>query len=126
MKLLIDNSDGLGLQDYTSVLDPVQPANLVRKLNRPAEMKFGLTPGRGAFVVPKLHARVILTAESGMHLFTGYTVQTPVGAYVGWGDRGSEYRYEVNALSDVMLMDEKSPPPHPSFVNRRTGDAFTP
>ncbi len=125
MKLLIDNSDGLGLQDHTSVLDPVQPATLVRRLNRPAEMKFGLVPGPGPFVVPAHHARVILIADSGMHLFTGYTAQPPAGTYVGWGDRGSVYRYEVNALSDVTLMDEKAPPPHPAFVNRRTGDAFT-
>ncbi len=124
MKLLIDNFDGFGLRDYTPVLDSVKPTSLLRKLNRPAEMKFVLTLGDGPLLIPVLHARVILVAASGMKLFTGYTVQIPVAEYVGWGDRGSVFRYGVGALSDVMLMDQKAPPPHPSFVNRRAGDAF--
>jgi len=34
------------------------------------------------------------------------------------------YRHEIVALSDVMLMDQKAPPPHPPFVERNAGDAF--
>src|SRR5208337_800945 len=44
--------------------------------------------------------------------------------YQGWADRGLVYRYEVDALSDVMLMDQKAPPPHPPFVDRSAGSAF--
>jgi hypothetical protein len=29
---------------------------------------------------------------------------------LGWADRGAVYRYEIDALSDVMLMDQKAPP----------------
>ena len=43
---------------------------------------------------------------------------------LGWADRGLTYRYEIDALSDVMLMDQKAPPPHPPFVDRSAGSAF--
>jgi hypothetical protein len=43
---------------------------------------------------------------------------------VGGADCGSIYRYEIDALSDVMLMDKKAPPPHPPFVDRSAGSAF--
>jgi hypothetical protein len=42
MKLLIDNLDGLGARDYTAFVDSSKHPSLVRKLNSPAELKFGL------------------------------------------------------------------------------------
>jgi hypothetical protein len=124
MKLLIDNLGGLGPQDYTAFVDRVKNPTLRRKLNSPAELKFGLVGGEGSLVVPVIGARVTLTLSNGNDLFTGYIVQTPTYQYLGWADRGLAYRYEVDALSDVMLMDQKAPPPHPPFVNRSAGSAF--
>jgi hypothetical protein len=96
----------------------------VRKLNSPAELKFDMV-GRGqSLPVPAIGGRVTLTLSSGNDLFTGYIAQTPTYQYLGWADGGLVYRYEIVALSDVMLMDQKAPPPHPPFVNRNAGDAF--
>jgi hypothetical protein len=122
MKLLIDNLDGLGAQDYTAFVDTSKNPSLVRKLNSPAELKFGLIAG--GLVVPVIGGRVTLTLSNGNDLFTGYIVQTPTYQCLGWADRGLVYRYEIGALSDVMLMDQKAPPPHPPFVDRNAGDAF--
>lgn len=124
MKLTIDNLGGLGPQDYTAFVDSSKSPSLVRKLNSPAELKFGLVAGTGSLVVPAIGGRVTLTLSNGNDLFTGYIVETPTYQYLGWADRGLIYRYEVDALSDVMLMDQKAPPPHPPFVNRNAGDAF--
>jgi len=124
MKLLIDNLDGLGLQDYTAFVDLGKNPSLVRRLNSPAELKFGLASGEGSLAAPVIGARVALTLSNGNDLFTGYVAETPTYQYLGWADRGSVYRYEIVALSDAMLMDQKAPPPHPPFVDRNAGDAF--
>ena len=124
MKLTIDNLGGLGPQDYTAFVDSSKSPSLVRKLNSPAELKFGLVAGTGDLVVPAIGGRVMLTLSNGNDLFTGYIVETPAYQYLGWADRGLFYRYEVDALSDVMLMDKKAPPPHPPFVDRSAGSAF--
>jgi hypothetical protein len=124
MKLLIDNLDGLGPQDYTAFVDSGKNPSLVRKLSSPTELKFGLVAGTGGLVVPMIGGRVTLTLSSGNDLFTGYIVETPTYQYQGWADSGLIYRYEINALSDVMLMDQKAPPPHPPFVDRSAGSAF--
>jgi hypothetical protein len=124
MKLLIDNLDGLGAQDYTAFVDSSKHPSLVRKLNSPAELKFGLVAGTRSLVVPVIGGRVTLTLSNGNDLFTGYILQTPTYQYLGWADRGLSYRYEIDALSDVMLMDQKAPPAHPPFVDRNAGSAF--
>ena len=124
MKLLIDNLDGRGAQDYTAFVDSSKNPSLVRKLNSPAELKFGLVAGDGSLAAPVISARVVLSLSNGNDLFTGYVAQTPTYQYSGWADRGLAYRYEIVALSDVMLMDQKAPPPHPPFVDRNAGDAF--
>ena len=124
MKLLIDNLEGLGPQDYTAFVDAGKNPTLVRKLNSPAELKFGLVAGEDNMVVPVIEARVTLTLSNGNDLFTGYVVDAPTYQYLGWEDRGLVYRYEIVALSDVTLMDQKAPPPHPPFVDRSAGSAF--
>jgi hypothetical protein len=124
MKLLIDNFDGRGAQDYTAFVDSSKSPSVVRKLNSAAELKFDLVGGGESLGAPAIGGRVTLTLSSGNDLFTGYIAQTPTYRYLGWADRGLVYRYEIVALSDVMLMDQKAPPPHPPFVNRNAGDAF--
>jgi hypothetical protein len=124
MKLLIDNFDGLGALDYTAFVDTSNSTSVLRKLNAPAEFAFALNVGAENASVPVTGARVRLTLSNGNDLFTGYIVETPIYQYQGWADRGLIYRYEIVALSDVMLMDRKAPPPHPPFVDRNAGDAL--
>src|SRR5208337_835315 len=80
--------------------------------------------GQGSLAVRVIGGRVTLTLSNGNDLFTGYIVQTPTCQYQGWADRGLVYRYEIVALSDVVLMDQKAPPPHPPFVDRNAGSAL--
>jgi hypothetical protein len=88
MKLLIDNLGGLGSQDYTAFVDSSKNPNLIRKLNYPAELKFGLIPGRGSLEVPVMGGRVVLSLSNGNDLFTGYVVHSPTYQYLGRGDSG--------------------------------------
>jgi hypothetical protein len=123
MKLLIDNFDGRGAQDYTAFIDATKDASVVRNLNAPAELKVGLVSG-ATFVVPVSGARITLIRSNGNDLFTGYLTTSPSYQYLGWGEQGALYRYELLALSDVMLLDQKAPPPVPPFVARSAGDAL--
>lgn len=124
MKLTIDSLDGLGALDYTAFLDSSKNPALVRKINSPAEFHFGLVAGLGGLAVPVIGGRVMLTLDNASDLFTGYIAETPTYQHLGWADGGAVYRYEIDALSDVMLMDQKAPPPHPPFVDRSAGSAF--
>ncbi len=124
MKLLIDNLDGIGPQDYTAFVNAGKSPKLVRKLNSPAELMVGIVNGGRSITVPSGGGRVTLTFDNGTTLFAGYIVQTPTYQYLGWGDGGSLYLYEIEALSDVMLMDQKAPAAHPPFVERSAGSTF--
>jgi hypothetical protein len=124
MKLTIDNLGGLGPQDYTAFVDSTKSPVLVRKLNHPADLKFGLLLNGAGLPAPLIGARIVLSLRNGANLFTGYVVHTPTFEYQGWADKGSVYRCEVDALSDVMLMDQKAPPSHPPFVDRSAGNSF--
>jgi len=105
MKLTIDNLDGLGALDYTAFVDTSKHPRLAQA-NSPSELKVGLVGGLVGCCAGD-QRRISLTLDSGNDLFTGYIAQTPAYQYEGWADRGPVYRYEVDALSDVMLMDRK-------------------
>src|SRR5258708_416791 len=124
MKLTIDNLDGLGALDYTAFLDGTKSPRVVRKLNRPAELRVSLVAGEGNFVVPVTGARVTLGRMNGADVFAGYVAESPTFQYLGWGERGPLYRYEVVALSDEMLLDKKAPPARSPFVARGAGEAL--
>ncbi len=121
MKLSIDNHDGLGLQDYTRFLDAGKGPHLLRKLNSPAKLQAGLVAGDGSFVTPVAGARVTLVRGDGSVVFAGYVLAAPAYQYLGWGERGPVYRYEVEALSEEMVLDQKTPPLHSPFVARSAG-----
>jgi hypothetical protein len=124
MKLMIDNLDGRGPQDYTAFLDAGKSPHVLRKLNRPAELQLSLVTGEGNFVVPVTGARVMLGRSNGSDVFTGYIVRTPTYQYLGYTQEGPLYRYEIVALGDEMMLDQKAPPPFPPFVARSAGEAL--
>jgi len=75
-------------------------------------------------LLPVAGARVTLGRTNGSDVFSGYVVGSPTYQYLGWGERGPLYRYEMVALSDEMLLDKKAPPPRSPFVARSAGEAL--
>jgi hypothetical protein len=124
MKLQIDNNDGLGLVDYTSAIDGSMPPQVVRKLNQPAELRVNLVANGPAFVVPGSGARIILGLSDGQNIFTGYLPGALVFEYLGWGEQGPVYQYNVAAQSDEVLLNEKRLPVRCPFVERNAGNAL--
>lgn len=124
MKLTIDNLDGRGAQDYTAFLDGAKSPRVLRKLNSPVELRLSLVASEEGFIVPVAGARITLGRTNGSDVFSGYVVGSPTYQYLGWGERGPLYRYEMVALSDEMLLDKKAPPPRSPFVARGAGEAL--
>jgi hypothetical protein len=124
MKLTIDNLDGRGAWDYSAYVEDGQTPRLVRRLNKPAELRFSLVASVPDFVVPANGARVMLGRLNGQDLFTGYIVAAPKYEYLGWGLQGPVYRYTVVARSDEVLLDRKTIRRRFPFVARSAGDAL--
>jgi hypothetical protein len=124
MKLQIDNLDGSGPIDYTSSIDGSRSPQVIRKLNQPSELQLSLVAGSPTFVVPAAGARVTLGLTNGQDVFTGYLMQSPVFEYLGWGEQGPVYRYDLVAQSDEGLLDEKRLPDRCPFLDRSAGNAL--
>lgn len=124
MKLQIDNLDGLGPVNYTSSVDGSRSPQIMRKLNQPSELHLSLVSDSPTFVVPAAGARLTLGLTNGQDVFTGYLMQSPVFEYLGWGERGPVYRYDLVAQSDEVLLDEKRLPDRCPFLDRSAGNAL--
>src|SRR5664279_1918924 len=124
MKILIDNHDGMGQQDYSAYFDADNLPKLKRRLNRAAEMQAWLASGDAGFHVPASGARVILQRDDGYKLFTGYLTAAPQQQYLGNTQSGAVWRYGLAAVDDSWLLDLNAPTARIPFVHRTAGDAL--
>ncbi len=75
-------------------------------------------------MIPVVGARVALGKTNGSDVFTGYVVAAPQYEYLGWGEQGPVYRYNVAAQSDEVLLNQKALPNRSPFVERSAGNAL--
>ncbi len=115
MKLTIDNLDGRGAVDYSVVLCADTPLKIERVLNAPSRCSGALIVGSPAnpgappqLPVPIRRGRIVVFADSGTTLFTGYLAIEPVPVYVGVGIAGPVYRFAFAAISDEWLLDKQT------------------
>ncbi len=52
-------------------------------------------------------ARVVVAADNGVVLFTGYTIAAPARAYAGMGTTGPAYVLQLSCLSDEVVLDAR-------------------
>jgi len=123
MKLTFDNFDGRGAVEYTGSLDRTSALVIERKINHPSTLRCGLLAD-SRFAIPLARARVVITKNDGTLLFTGYLTQAPTFEYLGQGEQGAVYRYEVVAESDEVLLDQRALPDRAPFVTRSAGSAL--
>lgn len=107
MKFTIDNFDGAGARDYSHSIDAERPPRVQRRLNRVAELAIWLLADSPQFVVPAHGARAGLSLVNGGKIFTGYVADPAEHEYLGWGERGPVYRYQVVAHGEESLLDRK-------------------
>ncbi len=108
MKLTIDNLDGLGAVDYSGAVDRSEAWTIERTLNAPSLMKAMLCLEGSALAKPIRRGRVVVSSDSGTHLFTGYLATEPAAIYAGVASAGPVYRLQCNAVSDEWLLDKQS------------------
>ncbi|MFY9980012.1 MAG: hypothetical protein WAK22_17425 [Candidatus Sulfotelmatobacter sp.] len=125
MILTIDNLQGQGPENYTQAVDGTNLPKVQRKLNQPAELQISLLANSPGFVVPAMDARVIVLKANGNFIFTGYVTSAPEYEYLGWGEQGPVYRYNLVAQSDEILLDRKALPNRAPFVDRSAGNALS-
>jgi hypothetical protein len=124
MKLQIDNFDGTGAHDYTSAIESTGLPRIIRRLNHGSQMHVTLVADSPSFLVPADGARVTLKRNDDQDIFTGYLIAAPTYEYLGWGQTGPVYRYQLKAASDEIILDRKRLPSRASFVARSAGDAI--
>jgi hypothetical protein len=114
VNLTIDNLDGLGAVDYSAAIDASAALKIDRTLNEPSRCTGVLSglgaPGLGSpgLGVPVRRGRIVVTADSGTVLFTGYIATTPEALYAGVGTAGPLYRVIFAAISDEWLLDRQT------------------
>ena len=107
MRLTIDNLDGLGAVDYSGTVLGGS-LKVARTLNEPSTLEAKLCMEGTALRVPSRRGRVVVAADAGTVLFTGYLTTEPVALYAGVASEGPVYRLALRAVSDEWLLDKQS------------------
>ncbi|QHN01955.1 hypothetical protein FTO74_00095 [Granulicella sp. WH15] len=111
MKLTIDNLDGKGAVDYSGAVDRSNvrssPLKIQRVLNEPSILSGMLCLEGTALPGPVRRGRVVVAAQNGTVLFTGYLATEPESVYAGVGGAGPVYRLAFSAVSDEWLLDKQ-------------------
>jgi hypothetical protein len=115
MKVTIDNQDGRGPIDYTGALTAgsgadSKPAMIRRQLNEPTLATVRLDCDSAGLVAPAVNAWVVITADNGTYLFTGYMPNAAEPEFAGYSSVGPVYRYVINAVSEDWLLDREAVP----------------
>jgi hypothetical protein len=103
--LTIDNLDGAGVLNYTNAVIPKTPLRIERQLNQPSICTFTLAPQALNLPMPLRLARVVVSDDGGIVLFTGYIASEPALEFVGEGLAGPLYEAAVSAVSDDVLLN---------------------
>ncbi len=105
MVLTIDNLDGAGALNYTGAVIQKTPPRIKRQLNEPSICSFTLALPAIDLPAPLRMAKVVVSDDGGVVLFTGYVISEPALELVGEGLTGPVYQAAVSAVSDDVLLD---------------------
>jgi hypothetical protein len=120
LKLTIDNLDGRGAIDYSSVVVTNAKFQVERKLNEPSLCSFTLAPSAAGLLIPARNGRVIVTDNSGILFFTGYVATEPALELLGQNSQGLVYQTFVSAVSDEVLLSRLPIPQTPAAYAQET------
>ena len=74
--------------------------------------------------VPSRNARLTVTDNSGVVLFTGYIATEPAQMLTGAGTTGAVYVLEVSAISDEILLNRQSVPQTRATAGQTVSELF--
>lgn len=112
--------------DYTRYV-PAGSLSVTDAINVPTTCDFVVVKSGAQFVVPERGLYVkVYSQKYGLYLFTGYITTTTEKAFIGLAGIGGVtpgkiYAYQVHCTSDEYLLNNKSIPFVPAFVNQTQG-----
>ena len=126
MKVTIDNQDGRGPIDYSPALCADQgsgkAAVITRVMNQPTLARLHFDCASSGLEVPATNAFVVITADNGTFLFTGYLPSAAEPVFAGYGSTGPHYRVVANALSEDWLMNRDAVPQTAPLLGQTAGE----
>ena len=123
-KLTIDA--GLGPVDYTSYLIP-ESLTVEDSLTVPTLLSFTLVNKDNAFIVPQRSSYCrLFSGKFNLPVATGFVTSVPAQTFLGMGNNipafgFQRYSYDVQVTSDEWLLNVKTVPFLPPFVNLGQG-----
>lgn len=125
MKVTIDNLDGKGPIDYSQAICADEPKEhavvITRSLNAPSLARLQLDCATHGLAVPAVNGSVVITADNGTYLFTGYLPQAAEPVFAGYSSSGPQYRYAVNAVSEDWLLNREALPQTAPLLGQSAG-----
>jgi hypothetical protein len=126
MKVTIDNQDGKGPIDYSPALcadhTTEKAVVITRALNEPTLARLLLDCASSGLEVPAANAFVVITANNGTFIFTGYLPSAAEPIFAGYGSTGPHYRVVVNALSEDWLLNRDAVPQTAPLLGQTAGE----
>jgi hypothetical protein len=110
VRITIDNLDGVGVRDYSAAVSADGPLTIERTLNAPSRCTGVLDVSALNLPAPMRRARVVVMADNGTVLFTGYLATEPARIYAGLATTGPVHRLRFSAISDEWLLDKQEIP----------------
>lgn len=117
---------GAGAVDYTQYVVSAS-IKVEDNINTPAVVTFSLSNITNAFIVPLINSYVrIFSTTLNKTIFSGFVSSVPAPEYLGAGGNVPKFGFQrfvwvVNATSDEYLLNVKSVPFIPAFVNQTQG-----
>ncbi len=125
MRITIENQDGRGEVDYTATLAGESPLKIERKLNLPSVCLATMSTAGTTANLPLRNGRVLVTADDGMLLFSGYVANEPELLFSGVGLTGPMYLAQISAVSDDVVLDRQLMAAAPPNVSQGAAQLLT-
>ncbi len=126
MKLTIDNQDGKGPIDYSCAMCADQATEkavvITRALNKPTLARIHLDCASHGLPTPAANGFVVISADNGTFLFTGYLPSAAEPVFAGYNSTGPQYRIIVNALSEDWLLNREAIPQTAPLLGQTAGE----
>jgi hypothetical protein len=126
MKVTIDNQDGNGPIDYSQAIcadHAMENAVVItRSLNEPTLARLQLDCVSHGLPIPATNGWVVITADNGTFLFTGYLPSATEPVFAGYSSTGPQYRFAVNALSEDWLLNREALPQTAPLLGQTAGE----
>jgi len=122
LRITIDNLNGAGVRDYSDAVAADGSLKIERTLNAPSRCSGMLDLSATPLPEPARRARVVVTAEDGTVLFTGYLATEPAKIYAGVATTGPVHRLAFSAVSDEWLLDKQTVSPGGTGLAQSSGE----